>query len=41
MYLLRDYIQTAHESMYVTDELLQELILGLKENFSQIAGDIS
>lgn len=41
MYLLRDYIQTAHESMYVTDELLQELIIGLKENFSQITGDIS
>lgn len=41
MYLLRDYIEAAQDSLNITDETLQELIMGLKENFSQITGDVS
>lgn len=41
MYLLRDYIYAAHDSLNITDAMLQELIIGLKENFSQIAGEVS
>lgn len=41
IFQLREYIDTARDALTVSDDTLQELILGLKENFSQITGEVS